>query len=80
MLCVISGANWDNGSNAGAWASNWNNNRTNSNNNVGLRADSIPPETRQRETGNEGDGFLLLAKSLCAPGFSSNSEHQRGFL
>tara|TARA_R110002094_G_scaffold24263_1_gene36499 strand:+ start:236 stop:481 length:246 start_codon:yes stop_codon:yes gene_type:complete len=80
MLCLISGANWNNGSNAGAWASNWNNYRTNSNSNVGFRADSISPETQQCETGNEGDGFLPWAKSLYAPLFSNSGDHQRGHL
>lgn len=42
MLCVISGGNWDNGSNAGVWAANLNNVRGNSNSNVGFRADSLP--------------------------------------
>lgn len=42
MLCVISGGNWDNGSNAGAWALNLNNVRGNSNDNVGFRSDSLP--------------------------------------
>ncbi|NCU26597.1 hypothetical protein EOM86_07740 [Candidatus Nomurabacteria bacterium] len=37
MLCLISGGNWNNTSNAGVWALNLNNNRTNSNNNVGFR-------------------------------------------
>lgn len=45
MLCPISGMNWNNGTNAGPWAVNLNNNRTNSNDNVGFCADSIPPET-----------------------------------
>lgn len=39
MLCPISGGNWNNTSNAGVWALNLNNNRTNSNNNIGGRAD-----------------------------------------
>ncbi len=42
MLCVISGGNWNNGSNAGVWTLNLNNVRGNSNNNVGFRADSLP--------------------------------------
>lgn len=42
MLCVISGGNWNNGSNAGVWALNLNNVRSNSNNNVGFRSDSRP--------------------------------------
>lgn len=41
MLCLQSGANWNNSSNAGVFASTWNNTRTNSNNNVGFRSDSI---------------------------------------
>lgn len=42
MLCVNSGGNWNNGSNAGVWALNLNNVRSNSNNNYGFRADSSP--------------------------------------
>ena len=53
-MCVISGGNWNNGSNAGVFARNLNNTRNNSNNNVGLRCDcalssySVP---RQWSTG-----------------------------
>lgn len=39
MLCPISGGNWNNGSNAGVWALNLNNARSNSNTNVGCRLD-----------------------------------------
>ena len=79
MLCPISGMNWDNGTNAGPWAVNLNNNRTNSNDNVGFCADSIPPETRQRDTGNEGDGFRpYMAKSWDCSLFGSYGEDQRG--
>lgn len=42
MLCAISGGNWNNGSNAGVWALNLNNDRGNSNNNIGFRSDSLP--------------------------------------
>ena len=38
-LCPIACYNWNNSSNAGVWNVNLNNNRTNSNNNVGGRAD-----------------------------------------
>jgi RNA-directed DNA polymerase len=38
MLAVIRGGNWNNGSDAGLWAVNLNNTRSNSNDNVGLRA------------------------------------------
>ena len=33
-MCLISGGNWNNTSNAGVWALNLNNNRTNSNSNT----------------------------------------------
>lgn len=67
MLCPISGGNWDNGSNAGVWALNLNDNRTNSNNNVGFRSDSGLLRTRQRDGGREGDVFrpAVRAKSVC---------------
>ncbi len=35
FICVLSGGNWNNSANAGVLAANWNNNRSNSNNNVG---------------------------------------------
>ncbi len=38
-MCVISGGNWNNGSNAGVFGRNLNNTRANSNNNAGLRCD-----------------------------------------
>jgi hypothetical protein len=37
-VCVLVGGNWNNTNNAGAWAVNLNNNRTNSNRNVSARA------------------------------------------
>ena len=67
MLCVQSGANWNNASNAGVWAANLNNNRTNANNNTGFRADCMP-RTQQCDGGVEGGGFRPFgAKSLCRP-------------
>jgi hypothetical protein len=39
LTCVLSSGNWNNSSNAGVWNVNWNNNRTNSNNNVSFRCD-----------------------------------------
>ena len=79
MLCVISGGNPGNASNAGVGARNLNNNRTNSNTNVGVFADSSPsPDTQQCDTGFEGDGFqLLAAKSCVRPPFGSASENWR---
>lgn len=46
MLCLIAGGNWNNTTNAGVWAVNLNNTRTNSNNNVGGRADLGPSLAR----------------------------------
>lgn len=66
MLCVLSGANWNNGANAGVWAANLNNNRSNANNNTGFRADYMP-RTQQCDGGVEGDAFLPWAKSLGRP-------------
>ena len=64
-MCPIAGGNWNNSSNAGAWGVNLNNARTNSNDNVGFRADSALPRSRQRQGGAEGDVFRPRAKSLC---------------
>lgn len=79
MLCLIVGANWSNGSNAGVWAANWNNARTNSNDNVGFRADSTPPHGLNRRSGEEGGSFRPWAKSLCRPlsGTRHAGERQR---
>lgn len=50
--------NWNNNANAGCWALNLNNSRTNANNNVGLRSDSELPRILKRNGGSKGDGFL----------------------
>ena len=72
-MCPISGGNWNNSSNAGVWTLNLNNTRTNSNNNVGFRADSISPHGPQvGRSGIKGDAFRRVAvcgrataKSVC---------------
>lgn len=61
MSCLV-GLNWNNGSNAGVFASNLNNARSNSNDNVGGRDFSSKPETTKVETGTIG---------ICCP---ANSE------
>ena len=38
MLFPLASGNWDNGTNSGVFCRNWNNNRTNDNNNNGFRA------------------------------------------
>ena len=67
MLAPISGGNWNNSSNAGVWSLNLNNNRTNSNNNVGFRSDSVSPRNRNWYGGTKGDTFrcLVSTKSVC---------------
>lgn len=68
-MCPIVSANWNNGSNAGVWALNLNNVRTNANNNVGGRADSVLPRNRKRHGGTKGGVFWRTgkpgAKSVC---------------
>jgi hypothetical protein len=51
LKCPILFSNWNNSSNAGVWYVNLNNNRNNSNNNVGFR-DSYSPNDLQRYIGN----------------------------
>lgn len=67
-MCPIVSANWNNGSNAGVWALNLNNVRSNTNNNVGGRADSASPRAAQADGGTKGGAFwrpaLLAAKSI----------------
>ncbi len=71
-MCPISGGNWNNSSNAGVWALNLNNVRSNANNNVSFRADSISPQGLTfGRSGIQGDAFrrvvglLATAKSVC---------------
>jgi hypothetical protein len=56
-MCPIVSANWNNSSNAGVWALNLNNVRSNANNNVGGRADSGSLRIRQRKGGTKGGAF-----------------------
>lgn len=69
MLCVISGGNWNNGGNAGVWALNLNNVRSNSNNNVGLRADSLPgmpnSASADRHRGSHRRGWCRNVPLAC---------------
>jgi RNA-directed DNA polymerase len=62
MMACQCGGNWSNSSNAGVFASNLNNNRTNSNNNVGGRDFESIPEATMVDTGYRG---------VCCP---ANSE------
>ena len=70
-MCPISGGNWNNAGNAGVWALNLNNVRSNSNNNVSFRADSVSLRTAKADGGAKGDAFRRAeevqpaAKSVC---------------
>lgn len=66
-MCPIAGGNWNNASDAGVWALNLNNSRSNSNTNVGFRADSETPRTPDGDGGAKGGVFLqgYPAKSVC---------------
>lgn len=59
-MCLISGGAWDGTSYAGVWNLNLNNNRTNSNNNVGFRSADC-------------DSWLVLALGAGVTGPSSPS-------
>jgi len=67
-MCPIAGGNWNNSANAGVWAANFNNARSNSNDNVGFRADSASPRSAQAHGGTKGDGLpaATAAKSAGA--------------
>lgn len=80
-MCPISGANWNNGSNAGVWALNLNNARANANNNVGGRADSTSPQGPQLgRSGIKGDAFRRVINAVTAKsaGFRLSGRAARG--
>ena len=56
-MVPIRGGNWNNESNAGVFNLNLNNERTNSNTNIGARPDSDSPRTWQQDGGTKGDVF-----------------------
>lgn len=64
MLCVMAGANWNNSTNAGAWARNFNNVRSTSNLNYGFSSDSRP-QAAQAVSGIQGGAFLRLAQAFA---------------
>lgn len=51
---AISGGNWNNGANAGVFALNLNNARSNRNTNIGARPTSDPPHSQMRKRGAKG--------------------------
>ena len=77
-MCAIAGGNWNNGANTGVWTLNLNNNRTNSNNAIGFRSDSVKPRNLMyRYGGAKGDTFrciaIAMAKSVYPHFSGSNS-------
>lgn len=78
ILCAISGGNWNNGSIAGVWAGNLNNNRTNSNNNVGFRADCGFPSYSARKQWSNRDAPSCVTRNRAAPLFPVGRPTVRG--
>ena len=76
-MAPISGGNWNNSSNAGVWALNLNNVRTNSNNNIGFRSDSVSPRTGQPDGGTKGDVFRCYGTKSAVRPLSSMSATSR---
>jgi len=64
-MCPLVSGHWAYSSNAGAWALNLNNVRSNSNNNVGLRADSNPQRPQLGQRGVKGDAFRRAAQATA---------------
>jgi len=86
MLCLLAGGNWNNTATAGVWAVNLNNTRTNSNTNIGGRADLGPSLARDlmARTGGVGQREALSCpdgRNLSAALFSvARRDHQRAAL
>lgn len=71
------GGNWSNSSDAGAFALNLNNVRTNSNDNVSGRDSGSMPETSQDETGHTGMRYPAVSKIYRRDLLSSTIENQK---
>lgn len=78
FLFPIFGGNWNNGSNAGVFARNFNNNRSNSNYNVGFRVSdyiSLPENLVQAYWKNRGTSILQFGKLSIGIYLSSRGEN-----
>ena len=71
-MCVISGGNWNYGSNAGVFARYLNNTRNNSNNNVGLRCDCALSSYSVQRQWSTGIGRPGRMTELYRPANSGN--------
>lgn len=68
--CLISGGNWNNGSNAGVWNINWNNARNNSNDNVGGRSDLDSNDLKLKKV-DQRDIISSVKQNMLYNSFSS---------
>lgn len=75
MACQC-GGNWSNTSNAGAFTMNLNNNRTNSNNNVGGRDSISKPDATMVDTGSKGVHCPAISEINSESLLSSTFENQ----
>lgn len=80
LTCPLSCGNWNNTSNAGVWYLNWNNNRTNSNNNTGWRCDCISSNRAIADSGRTGIGYPALGEIGRNLLFGRATEDQKAFM
>jgi hypothetical protein len=66
---VISSGNWNNAAMAGVWIANLNNYRSNSNDNVGLRADCGFPSYSARKQWSHRDALSRVTRNVLIPLF-----------
>jgi hypothetical protein len=71
-MCVIAGGRWSGAGVAGVCALNLNNNRTNSNNNVGVRCDCAPSSNSFARQWSTGIGYPGPWAEMCDPGHSGS--------
>ena len=82
MLPIV-GGNWNNGSNAGMFNRNWNNYRSNSNNNVGFRSafsdyGSYPQDPLLDEVEPKGHAFPVASLATKSANHQLSSSLFRG--
>lgn len=70
-LFPIASGNWNNAADAGLFYRNWNNNRSNDNNNYGFRASDYAsaPDNLHGYTGNIGMACPAILRTMLAPVF-----------
>ena len=66
MFFPIASGNWNDAANAGVFYRNWNNNRSNDNNNIGFRAaDYLADSDLKFRIGNTGDIGMVPSCALA---------------